>query len=179
MILGWNDEEHTRLDYAIRLHEMQLFDGKKETTVQFVDVYGKDRIDFYELKDRKLIPVEPYHVHYFSMIKGEEEKEFNWSEIPIVAFKYNRKEQPLLNSVKSIQDAINLILSTFQNNMEEDVRSNPCTCELRRPEFREFRQNLATYGAVKVRTLDGKLGDLKTLQVEVNSENYRSILKNS
>lgn len=178
VILGWNDEEHTKLDYAIRLHEMQLFDGKKETTVQFVDVYDKDGIDFYELKDRKLTPVEPYHAHYFSMIKGEEEKEFNWSEIPIVAFKYNRKEQPLLNSVKSIQDAINLILSTFQNNMEEDVRSTILVLvNYDGQNLGEFRQNLATYGAVKVRTLDGKPGDLKTLQIEVNSENYRSILK--
>ena len=41
----------------------------------------------------------------------------------------------------------------------------------------EFRKNLAQYGAVKVRTVDGAGGDLKTLQVEVNSENYKAILE--
>ena len=41
----------------------------------------------------------------------------------------------------------------------------------------EFRRNLAQYGAVKVRTVDGAGGDLKSLQVEVNSENYKAILE--
>jgi len=41
----------------------------------------------------------------------------------------------------------------------------------------EFRKNLATYGAVKVKTIDGSAGDLKTLQVEVNADNYRAIIE--
>ncbi|MPN04480.1 hypothetical protein SDC9_151721 [bioreactor metagenome] len=41
----------------------------------------------------------------------------------------------------------------------------------------EFRKNLATYGAVKVKTVDGAGGDLRTLQVEVNSDNYKAILE--
>jgi SPP1 family phage portal protein len=41
----------------------------------------------------------------------------------------------------------------------------------------EFRKNLATYGAVKVKTVDGAAGDLKTLQVEVNADNYKAIIE--
>lgn len=41
----------------------------------------------------------------------------------------------------------------------------------------EFRRNLAQYGAVKVRTVDGAAGDLKTLEIEVNGENYKTILE--
>ena len=41
----------------------------------------------------------------------------------------------------------------------------------------EFRKNLATYGAVKVRTVDGAGGDVRTLQVEVNSDNYKAIIE--
>ena len=41
----------------------------------------------------------------------------------------------------------------------------------------EFRKNLAQFGAVKLTTVDGSPGDLRTLQVEVNSENYKSILE--
>ena len=41
----------------------------------------------------------------------------------------------------------------------------------------EFRQKLAQYGAVKVSTgVDGADGDVETLEVQVNSENYRLIL---
>ena len=41
----------------------------------------------------------------------------------------------------------------------------------------EFRKNLATYGAVKVRTVDGAGGDVRTLQVEVNADNYKAIIE--
>ena len=41
----------------------------------------------------------------------------------------------------------------------------------------EFRRNLAQYGAVKVKTVDGAAGDLKTLEINVNSENYKVILE--
>ena len=41
----------------------------------------------------------------------------------------------------------------------------------------EFRRNLAQYGAVKVRSRDGNSGDVKSLQVEVNAENYKIILE--
>ncbi len=41
----------------------------------------------------------------------------------------------------------------------------------------EFRHNLATFGAVKVKTIDGAEGAVEALQVEVNSENYKGLLE--
>jgi SPP1 family phage portal protein len=40
----------------------------------------------------------------------------------------------------------------------------------------EFRQNLATYGVIKVTTVDGVQGGVEALKVEVNSQNYQAIL---
>jgi SPP1 family phage portal protein len=40
----------------------------------------------------------------------------------------------------------------------------------------EFRQNLATYGVLKVTTVDGVQGGVDTLKVEVNAQNYQAIL---
>lgn len=40
----------------------------------------------------------------------------------------------------------------------------------------EFRQNLATYGVIKVTTVDGVQGGVETLKVEVNAQNYQAIL---
>ena len=37
----------------------------------------------------------------------------------------------------------------------------------------EFRQNLSTYGAVKVRTIDGAMGGVETLSIQVNAEDYK------
>ena len=41
----------------------------------------------------------------------------------------------------------------------------------------EFRRNLAQFGAVKVRSMDGANGDVKTLQIQVNAENYKAIIE--
>ena len=65
-----------------------------------------------------------------------------------------------------MQDGLNTILSNFQNNMEEDARNTILVLVNYDGEnLAEFRKNLATYGAVKVKTVDGAAGDLKTLQV--------------
>ena len=43
--------------------------------------------------------------------------------------------------------------------------------------LQEFRHNLATYGVVKVKTVDGVNGGVDTLQVQVNSQNYEVLLR--
>ena len=68
---------------------------------------------------------------------------------------------------------MNDILSNFENNMEEDSRNTILILVNYDGEnLGQFRRNLANYGAVKVKTVDGAAGDLKTLQIEVNAENY-------
>ena len=80
--------------------------------------------------------------------------------------------------VKSLQDGLNLITSNFQNVMEEDTRNTILVLvNYDGEKLGDFRRNLAQYGAVKVRTVDGAPGDLKTLQVEVNADNYKAIIE--
>ena len=84
----------------------------------------------------------------------------------------------MIKMVKSLQDGLNLIESNFQNQMEEDTRNTILVLVNYDGEnLGEFRKNLATYGAVKVRTVDGAGGDVRTLQVEVNSDNYKAIIE--
>lgn len=108
----------------------------------------------------------------------EENLDFNFMNIPLIAFKSNAKEQPLISRVKQLQDALNSVMSDFVNNMQEDSRNTILVLKNYDGEnLGEFRKNLATYGAVKVRTIDGADGGIETLQVEVNAENYKSIIK--
>ena len=61
-------------------------------------------------------------------------------------------EQPLLNRVKSLQDGLNMLMSDFMNNMQEDSRNTILVIKNYDGEnLGEYRRNLATYGAVKVR----------------------------
>lgn len=179
IIPGWADADHTRLEYAIRIYEVITYQGTLERIIEKVEVYDDSGINYFELSDGgSLKPCEPYHQDYFTIIDNEIEQGYNWSKIPLIPFKYNSKEMPLINMVKSLQDGLNLIESNFQNQMEEDPRNTILVLvNYDGQKLGEFRKNLSQYGAVKVKTIDGAAGDLKTLQVEVNSENYKVILE--
>ena len=179
IIPGWKDAEHTVLDYAIRVYEVIVYERKQEKVVQKVEVYDDKGIHYFELKDGKLIPDEPYFQNYFTITdESGAESGYNWTRIPLIPWKYNNKEIPLIKMVKTLQDGLNTIESNFQNAMEEDTRNTILVLvNYDGQNLGEFRRNLAQYGAVKVKTVDGAGGDLKTLQVEVNSENYKAILE--
>jgi SPP1 family phage portal protein len=132
------------------------------------------------LDGSRLVPDEKPNEPYFTVrdADGKNEQAFNWSRIPLIPFKYNSEEIPLIRNIKSLQDGLNLILSNFQNNMEEDARNTILVLVNYDGEnLAEFRKNLAAYGAVKLKTVDGAPGDLRTLTVEVNAENYKAILE--
>lgn len=70
------------------------------------------------------------------------------------------------------------MLSDFENNMQEDARNTILVIKnLDGTNLAEFRHNLAAYGAVKVRTVDGVAGEVDALKIEINPENYRTILE--
>ena len=62
------------------------------------------------------------------------------------------------------------------NSMEEDVRNTVLVIKNYDGEnLGEFRKNLATYGAVKVRTVEGAEGGVDTLTINVSVENYKAV----
>ena len=180
VIPGWKDAEHTVLDYAIRIYEVIAYEGDQTKVIQKVEVYDDKGITFFELTDGgTLKPVEPFVQNYFT-ITDEDGKEtgYNWTKIPLIPFKYNAKEVPLIKMVKSLQDGLNIILSNFQNNMEEDTRNTILILKnYDGQNLGEFRKNLAALGAVKVRTVDGADGGVDKLTIEVNADNYKAIIE--
>lgn len=172
IIVGWEDAEHTTISYFIRVYKTLVYEGKQEKVVEKVEVYDDKGITFFELQNHTLKP--EGHESYF-MVGNDA---FNWTRIPLIPFKYNAKEIPLIKMIKSLQDGLNIIESNFQNNMEEDARNTIMVLvNYDGQNLGEFRHNLATYGAVKVRSADGANGDVRTLQVEVNAENYKAIIE--
>lgn len=173
---NWKDDEHTKLDYAIRIYTVLEVNGQNETYKEKVDIYVEDGVCHFDLTPGgKLIARNPFKESYFLLNEAEP---YNWNKIPLVCFKYHDNEIPLVSKLKTLQDGINTIESTFTDNMQEDARNSILILVNYDGEnLAEFRKNLATYGAVKVRSDVGGSGDLKSLQVEVNSENYKVILK--
>ncbi len=170
----WADDEHTVLDGAVRYYNVTSYSGIVEETIHKVEVYTQDGIDYFVYNSGTLTPDEPYHAAYMQV----DGLPYNWSKIPLIAFKANEEERPLITGVKSLQDGLNRIESQFEDAIEEDPRNSIMVLVNYDGEnLGEFRRNLATYGAVKVRSADGVSGDVKTLSVNVNSENYNSIIK--
>ena len=173
----WADDDHTILDCAIRLYPQEVYNGYTKEIVERVEIFKPDGIWRYIYSDPAgLVPdtLLGDHENYFSAENEDETVELNWERIPLIPFKYNKQEIPLIRRVKTLQDGINTMLSDFENNMQEDARNTILILKNYDGEnLGEFRRNLATYGAVKVRDDGG----VETLTVEINSENFNSILK--
>lgn len=164
----WRDEAHTKLDFVIRCYVVQKWTGSVLENEERVDVYSVAGIDRYCYSWGSL----KYTGHENYMNIGAEG--YNWDKLPFIPFKYNMLENPLINRVKTLQDGINKIISTFENNLDEDARNTILVLKNYDGEnLGKFRRNLSTYGVVKV----SNDGGVDKLTVEINSENYTSILK--
>ena len=171
----WNDRSHTDLEMAVRLYLEEKPNATSEfDVIQKVELYTKSGIDYYIFEGNKLIPdVTKEHAAYMT-VDGEAR---NWNRIPLIPFKFNGKEIPLIKRCKSLQDAVNKIISAYDDVMDEDTRNTIIVLDnYDGQNLGEFRKNLAQYGAIKVRSADGAKGDVRTLRIEVNHANYESIL---
>lgn len=170
----WKDKAHTELDGVMHYYVEDVFDEKGgTTTIHHVDVYTIHGISHFYYRGASLVPTEHPHSDYIHF----DGHGYNWDRLPMIPFKYNSKEIPLIRNVKSLQDSLNQVLSDFQNNMEEDPRTTILVLKnYDGTNIPEFRQNLATYGVIKVTTVDGVQGGVDTLNVEVNAANYQAIL---
>lgn len=171
----WKDAEHTELESALRYYLVKGWQGSQEVIIKKVEIFTPDGIERYVLEGTKLVPDVEEPFGYYARIG---DKGFTWDRIPLVAFKTSGREVPLLNKCKGLQDAYNIMISDFTNTMQEDCRNTILVIKnYDGQSLGEFRKNLATYGAVKVKTIDGADGGVDTLTIAVNKDNYESILK--
>jgi SPP1 family phage portal protein len=171
----WKDKEHTELESAMRYYkEVIIGDNGKRDVVYRVEWITTNGVYNFKYQNGSLIP-DKENPHRSHMV--QDGKEYDWKKLPIIPFKYNHHEIPLIRGVKPLQDALNQVLSDFMNNMEEDPRTSILVLKnYDGTNIQEFRQNLATYGVIKVTTVDGVQGGVETLKVEVNAQNYQAIL---
>ena len=171
----WADDDHTRLDCAARLYTQEVWNGYTKETVEKVELFRKDGIHRYIFQNDMLLPdtaAGEYETYFTGPGPDGPDTGYNWERIPLIPFKYNKQELPLIQRVKCLQDAINTLLSDFTNNMQEDARNTILILRNYDGEdLGKFRENLSAYGAVKVRDDGG----VEKLIVEVNSDNYKAI----
>ena len=154
---------------AIRLYEIKIYENGTFKIQQKVEIYKSDGVSYYDFINNQLkADTSKQSGNYFNM----DGNGYNWGRIPLIAFRYNRHMIPLIRDLKSLQDALNMLLSDWQNNLQEDSRNSILILKnYDGANLGEFRQNLATYGAVKIR----EDGDVSLLKTEMNAENYKML----
>ena len=174
----WKDDDHTELDFAVRVYDVEAYEGDMEKIITFVEVYDIKGIHKFKLEGNDLVP--DYATYYFELPDLEGEMiPYNWNRVPLIPFKANNTETSLLKKCKSLQDGINEILSNFGDGMQENASGNTILIikNYDGTDLGQFRHNISQYKAVKVRTVDGADGGIDSLQIEVNCDNYKSILQ--
>lgn len=172
----WADSDHTELDSALRLYFTETYFGREKRVIKKVDAFKPNGVSSYIFENGVLTP-DP-DTQETSYIIANDGTKFNWEKFPLIPIKYNDQEIPLIRRCRSLQDAINILESDFSNNMREDARNTILVLKnYDGQNLGEFRKNLTTYGVVKVRTVDGRDGGIDSLEINVNSENYKTILE--
>ena len=177
----WADTEHTDLDCAVHAFPVYTYknNGDEEIVIKIEVIHGGGIERF--IWDNGSLETDPdaqSGSFVVTIDKDGNKIGYNWEHLPLVCFKSNEKERPLLCRIKSLQDTLNLLMSDFANNMEEDVHNTVLVLHNYDGEdLGEFRRNLAAYGAVKVSSVDGIDGGVDTLSVTVNADNYKTILE--
>lgn len=173
----WKDSEHTILECAVRLYLVLGYEGTSPVVIEKVEIFDTKGIHCYVLDGGTLIPDLTAQENECAYVMAGSVP-MNWTKIPLIPLKYNENETPLLKRVKSLQDGINVMLSDFENNMQEDSRNTILVLKnYDGTNLGEFRKNLATYGAVKVRYDGETKGGVETLEISVNAENYKTIIE--
>lgn len=173
----WEDSEHTILSKAVRLYSVIEYDGLKPIFIEKVEIFDMQGIHCYILEGNILVPDTTIKERDCCYVINNN-KGINWAKIPLIPLKYNEEEIPLIKKVKSLQDGINIMLSDFENNIQEDARNTILVLKnYDGTNLGEFRRNLATYGAVKIRCDGDTEGGVETLEIAINVENYKTIIE--
>lgn len=172
----WKDKAHTELEAFLYYYELEGYDGYTQKIYKKAEYYHSGGVKFFDVTESGALIPDVTKEDTTHIVYGEEG--YNWARIPLVAFKFNPREIPLIKRVKNLQDGLNLIVSNFADNMQEDARNTILVVHNYDGEnLGEFRYNLAAIGAVKVNSRDGSKGGVDKLTVEVNSENYKAIIE--
>lgn len=112
----WIDAEHEQLDGVIRAYDRIEYEGYSKSRVTHVEYWNKDGVKRYIYKANALYPdVEMGDGAHFE-ING---RPYNWDRIPIIPFKYNHEEMPLLSTIKSLVDDSETQKETISKLLED------------------------------------------------------------
>lgn len=155
----WKDAEHTEIMSFLRSYtESRYMNGKKEI-VEKVEYHHAGGISYFEFDGVKLTAdnSKGLEIKYHFMI---DDKPFRWGRIPLIPFKYNEEEQPLIDSIKSLIDNYNLQASTNADLLADIPKVIYKLVNYGGVDLAEFISDLNKYRTVKT----DEHGDVGTIE---------------
>lgn len=108
----WHDSDHLQLDGVIRYYQPE-----RDSKVQTVEVYDAESMQVYDLDGDKLTIKDVRSL--VSLDVNGAKLNASWGRVPFVPFRYNAREVPLLQYVKSAIDDYDEITSDLSNAIKD------------------------------------------------------------
>ena len=115
----WADESRTELEAALRVWEREEDRGGRRVRAGYAELYTEEGVYRFRREGRALVREKPFFSPSVRADTGARQLDLCWGRLPLLAVKNGPAGVPLLARVKSLQDAVNLILSNFVNAMQE------------------------------------------------------------
>ncbi|KQL37138.1 phage portal protein [Psychrobacillus sp. FJAT-21963] len=161
----WKDSEHTAIQSFIYFYSEIIYENKIKKVIEKVEYHHEKGIDYYIFDGAKLVPddVAGLSVGHNFVINGEP---FLWERIPLIPFKYNEEEQPLIESIKSLIDNYNMQASTNADLLADIPKVVYKLENYGGANLKEFIYELNKYRVINVETG----GDVGTIEVNPATE---------
>jgi SPP1 family phage portal protein len=161
----WKDNEHTEVLSFVRSYNESIYMNGKKISQKKVEYHHENGINYYILDGGKLVPDVPMGIeqNYHFIIN---EVPTLWTRIPLIPFKYNEEEQPLIDTIKSLVDNYNLQASTNADLLADIPNFIYKLVNYEGESLEEFNTNLRKFRAIKT----GEGGDIDKLAAEPTTE---------
>lgn len=173
----WEDIDHTILGSAIRVYDVEQYDGGTKKTIRKVQYFTHDCVFNYVMDDDGLVEDEMAPVEYNFSIQSDvvpaTDGEHScvseycmWDEIPLIPLKYNPEEDSLLKYIKELVDDYDRRTSDMSNVIQDEPDKVKVVKDYDGTDKGEFVFNLARYRTLFLRGT----GSVETLDTSISTE---------
>ena len=161
----WKDSERTEVEAFLRTYEEEVYQvGGMKKTVKRAEYYHADGVKYFVVENGKFILDNAMGIEQdFHFVVGE--TPYVWDKIPLIPFKYNEEEQPLVDMIKSLVDNVNLQGSTIADILADIPNFIYKLVNYGGVDLKEFLEELNRYRVIKL----DEGGDLDKLQADIQS----------
>lgn len=159
------DIERMKIESFLRVYEMDHYEGTIKKTLKKVEHYHGAGITYYVLDGAQLILDVPAGADQgYHFLFGEQP--VLWEKIPLIHFRYNEEEQPLVEQIKTLVDNYNTQASTNADVLADIPNFIYKLVNYGGVDLEEFISDLNKYRAVKT----DENGDVDKLTADIQTE---------